>query len=92
MNLISNDNLKNNLAKIKAELALYDEFTRIELFNQCINQRLIHTLELYNVKTDQLSDFLLGQHGIRVLKAITKLQKFSDRKVIYENMKGESDV
>lgn len=92
MNLILSDNLKNNLAKIKAELALYDEFTRLELFNHCINQRLLHTLELYNVKTDQLSDFILGQQGIRVLKAITKLQKFSDRKVIYENMKGESDV
>jgi len=92
MNLILADNLKNNLAKIKAELALYDEFTRPELFNHCINQRLMHTLELYNVKTDQLSDFLIRQQGIRVLKAITKLQKFNDRKVIYENMKGESDV
>ena len=57
MNLILTDNLKNNLAKIKAELALYDEFTRLELFNHCINQRLIHTLELYNVKTDQLIRF-----------------------------------
>ena len=88
MNSISNDNLKNNLSIIRAELSKYDEMTRKEFFNEAINNRLKNTLYIYNIETDKLSDFLIQQHGMRVLKAITKIQKADDKKVIYDNMKG----
>ena len=88
MNLISSDNLKNNLSIIRAELSKYDKMTRKEFFNQAINNRLKNTLYIYNIETDKLSDFLIQQQGMRVLKAITKIQKADDKKVIYNNMKG----
>ena len=91
MNSTLNDSLKDTLTTIKAELSRYDGMTRLELFNYSINDKLKSTLYKYDIETDQLSDFLIQQQGMRVLKAITKIQKFDDRKIIYDNMKGDSD-
>lgn len=85
------NNFSDNLSLIKDELSKYDGLTRVELFNECINNKLKNTLYKYNVETEHMSDFLLQQEGIRVLKAITKIQKFDDKEIIYANMKGNID-
>jgi len=72
-------------------MSRYKLVARVYFFNQCINEKLKNILYKYNIETDKLSDFLLRQSGTRVLKAIAKIKKFDDRKVIYENMKGDED-
>ena len=66
MSSILQNNFSDNLSAIKGELSKYDHLTRVELFNQCINNKLKNTLYKYNVETEQTSDFLLQQEGIRI--------------------------
>lgn len=87
MNSISENKLSKNLAAIMAELKEYNTMTKTDIFNEAINSRLKDTLYKYNNNIDQLSDFLVKQEGMRVLKTITKIQKADDKKIIYENMK-----
>ena len=82
-------NLTQNLETIKSEIDKYSDMTRTEIFNQSINRLLKHTLQRYSNTIEQLSGYLLNQEGMRILKAITKIQKLDDKKIIYENMKGE---
>lgn len=89
MSLMSEHNLTRNLALIKTEMNKYTGMSHIDLFNYSINRRLMYTLQRYDANIDQLSDFILNQAGMRVLKAITKIQKFDDRKVIHDNMKED---
>ena len=91
MSSLYNNNLATLLKKIELEINKYSEMNQTEIFNQSVNRLLKYTLHKYNNSIDQLSDYLLNQEGMRVLKAITKTQKFSDKKIIRENMKGEED-
>lgn len=91
MNFLYNSKLDENIKTIQNELCEYSNLDRTEIFNQAINKLLMHTLRKYNNKIDDLSGYLLNQEGMRVLKAITKIQKHADKKVIYENMKGNTD-
>ena len=92
MSFQSTSKLNENLQQIKAEIYKYANLSRGEIFNQALNKRLKYTLLRYNDKIDQLSGYLLNQEAMRVLKAITKIQKIEDKKVIYENMKGAEDA
>jgi DNA integrity scanning protein DisA with diadenylate cyclase activity len=89
MNSPYNSNLKVNIEKIKNEMNKYSGLTRTEIFDHSINRLLKYTLKKYNNNIENLSEYLLNQEGMRVLKAITKIQKSNDKKVIQENMKGE---
>lgn len=91
MSLQSENSFSKNLSLIKEALNQYNGMTHVEFFNYMLNQRLKSTLYLYNKDTDHISDFLLNQGGLRVLKAVTKIQKLEDRKIIYENMEGDAD-
>lgn len=88
MSLMLDKKLNDNLEAIKEEIYRYKEGSRVDFFNDCINRKLKATLIRYNEETDQLSSFLMEKASMRVLKAITKINKQADKEVIYENMKG----
>lgn len=91
MNSQYNSNLPATLKKITEEMNKYSKMTQVELFNQSINKLLTQTLKKYNNNIDLLSEYILNKEGMRVLKAITKIQKNNDKKIIYENMKGDTN-
>lgn len=91
MNSQYNSNLRSTLKKIAEEMNKYSKMTQVELFNQSINKLLTQTLKKYNNNIDLLSEYVLNKEGMRVLKAITKIQKNNDKKIIYENMKGDTN-
>lgn len=91
MNSQYNSNLRSTLKKIAEEMNKYSKMTQVELFNQSINKLLTQTLKKYNNNIDLLSEYILNKEGMRVLKAITKIQKNNDKKIIYENMKGDTN-
>jgi len=91
MNFQYKHNLATNLKTVEEEINKYSELTQTEIFNQSINRLLKRTLHKYNNNIDQLSGYLLNQEGIRILKAITKIQKFDNKKVIKENMRRDAN-
>ena len=91
MNFQYKHNLTSNLELIAKEMDKYSGMTQTEIFNQSINRHLTHTLIKYNSAVDNMSGYLLKQEGMRVLKAITKMQKFADKKIIKENLEENND-
>lgn len=74
----------NTLQLIEKELNTYRDLTKVEIFNVCINNRLVSTLRKYNEEIDTTSEYLLRQSSVRVLKALTKIKKVNDKDIISE--------
>lgn len=77
---------RNILSSIEKDLHAYDNLSKVEIFNVCINNRLASTLRKYNEDIDSTSEYLLKQSSIRVLKALTKIKKVSDKDIINDYM------
>lgn len=84
MNSIA-DKIKDKLDRISAQLDKYD-IPRTEIFNKCINDKLITNLRNYNLEIDSTSYFLAHQSSIRVMKALTKSQKEDDKEAILQQI------
>ena len=83
--------LSKNLKLIKQDLDKYKDKTPIELFHDCIHQKLYLTLQRYNEEIDFNSDYLLTRSSTKVLKAITKIQKRDDKNVLEEMINEDGD-
>ena len=79
-----NNSFSRNLHKIDKKLKECFATDRHKLFKECINHKLVETLKTYNEEVDVNSSFLIEQSTIRVLKALTKLQKKDDKAVLEE--------
>lgn len=77
---------RNILNSIEKDLHTYDSLSKVEIFNVCINNRLASTLRKYNEDIDSTSEYLLKQSSVRVLKALTKIKKVSDKDIINDYM------
>lgn len=77
--------------EIEVELSRYKDLSKVEIFNECINNRLAATLVKYNEKIDSTSEYLLRQSSVRVLKALTKIKKVNDKDIINSYMEDSND-
>lgn len=77
---------RNTLSSIEEDLHTYENLTKVEIFNVCINNRLASTLRKYHEDIDSTSEYLLKQSSVRVLKALTKIKKVSDKDIINDYM------
>ena len=73
--------LKRNLESIEKDLLKYKEYNRESLLKLFIDEKLKWALKIYNAEVERNSNYLLSKNGIRVLKALTKLQKKQDKAV-----------
>lgn len=74
------------LYEIDAELTQFIDISHDEMLTFCINQHLASTLKRYNEEVDATSEYLLQKSSVRVLKAITKIKKFTDKDIINQYM------
>ena len=74
--------LIHHIKSIKKELNKYSDKTKDELLSLCIDNKLQAALEKYNKEIELNSDYLLTRSSVRVLKALTKLQKRADKEVL----------
>lgn len=79
----------SNLKYIKKEINRYIDKTPAELLSYCIEDKLNTTLKKYNKEMDLNSDYLLSRSSFKVLKAITKIQKKSDKKALEDAIEGD---
>ena len=82
-------NLKTVIDKIDEEINKYANFSRIELFEYCIQELLKEKLRLYSDEIDNTVQFLESRGSARVLKALAKIQKKEDKEIIEANLKKE---
>lgn len=83
--------LKTNLEKISEELSRYRDQSRQELFQNCISNKLKHTLDMYEADIQETTDFLYKAESARVLKTLVKIQKKSDKQAIIDSLEEESE-
>lgn len=81
--------LKTVLKWINKDFNTYKDLSRQDLLKECINKKLAFTLKKYNEEIDWHSDYLISRSSVKVLKALTKIQKKNDVNVLKENMKEE---
>lgn len=86
MILIEN-NFKENLDKIADDLTLYSNLSRVELFNQCLKEKLNNLLLDYNEELDKKISWLANIDPKRVIRAINKIDRKNDKEIIKENLK-----
>ena len=86
---LAETNLKTIIDKIDAEITKYKNFSRVELFEYCIQELLKQKLKLYNDEIDNTVEFLENRGSTRIMKALTKIQKKEDKEVIEANLKKE---
>lgn len=92
MNLKDPNMLRENIKEIISDLDRYADKNRDELYTEFINYKLTNTLKHYNDEIEYNSDRLIKSESVRVLKAITKIQKRQDVeniKIEIENAKKE---
>lgn len=73
--------LKRNLESIKKDINKYSEYNKESLLKLFIDEKLKWALKIYNAEVERNSNFLLSKNGIRVLKALTKIQKKQDKEI-----------
>ena len=70
--------LKENIVAIKADLEKYVGVDRSQLYTDFLSYKLKATLEKYNETIEFSSSVLAKAASIRVMKALTKIQKKED--------------
>lgn len=80
---------KAELLRIEMELDKYADLSRAELLTYCIKEKLNSTLRKYNEEMQGKMDVLSRAGNIRVLKAISKIQKNNDKKAIQDQIDSE---
>lgn len=83
---LENKPLKERLKISYDETMQYANKTQSELLDMFIEEKLQNTLIKYDLELDQLSTYLGNQKGVRVLKALVKIRKQEDKKIIEQNM------
>lgn len=77
--------IKERLINMRQELDECSSITPQELYENCINERLKQTILKYNDELDLDSRFLLQKAAVRVMKAITVMQKNNDVEILKAN-------
>ena len=80
-----------NLKYIKKELNKYTDKNHEDLLAYCIKDKLDTALLRYNKEMDLNSEYVLTRSSLKVLKAITKLQKKADKQALEDAAEGEND-
>lgn len=80
---------KFKLKVIKEDLSRYTALTRAELLKNCINNKLAYTLQRYDDEINMNVDYLSTKNSVRVLKALSKIQKRNDVKNIQAALKED---
>ena len=83
--------LKDRIIEVADDLNRYKGVTRSHLFTKCVDEKLKNTLQIYINDLDLTSDDLMRKASVRVMKALTKIQKNDDKNAIKEQIKGDCD-
>lgn len=78
------------LIEIDNELSQYQHLSKDQLFTLSVNRRLAANLHMYNDEINEISEFLTTKTNDRVLNAMTKIRKFSDKDIIKTYMEEDS--
>ena len=72
--------------EISSELSMYNGYLRDSLMTKFINERLAETLHTYSIGLDNNISYLAKTSAIRVMKAIAKKKKQTDKEIIESYM------
>lgn len=72
--------------EIYAELSMYNGYLRDSLMTKFINERLAETLHAYDIELDNNISYLAKTSAMRVMKAIAKKKKQTDKEIIESYM------
>lgn len=76
--------LAKKIKQVEQEINQYNNLTRQELYQQCIDAKLKVTLDNYLHIIEVNEDYLLTRNSVKVMKAITKQQKKEDKERLAE--------
>lgn len=86
---LTETNFETIIDKIDEEINKYTKFSRVELFEYCIQELLKEKLNVYNEYIDTTIKFLESRGSASVLKALAKIQKQEDKEIIEAKLKKE---
>ena len=79
----------NQLKAIDDDFIYYEKKKRVDVLTSSINYKLKTTLLKYDEEVDDCSNFLTTAGEVRVMKAITKIQKKYDKENLEEILEEE---